>query len=59
MRAFQKYNFIIRSVKQYHFFSSLEMVEGNVIKLLDGLSIDDNDELCDFTLADQNEAIGK
>lgn len=35
------------------------MVESNVKKLLEGLSIDDKDELCDFTLADQNEVVGK
>ncbi|XP_065226432.1 8-oxo-dGDP phosphatase NUDT18 isoform X2 [Planococcus citri] len=33
------------------------MVEGNVTKLLDGLSVEDNDDLCDFTLADQNEVV--
>lgn len=33
------------------------MIESNVKKLLDGLSIDDKDELCDFTLADQNEVV--
>lgn len=36
-----------------------KMVESNVCKLLEGLSIEDNDELCDFTLADQNEVVGK
>lgn len=41
-------------------FSKIEkMVESNVCNLLDGLSIEDNDELCDFTLADQNEVVGK
>lgn len=41
-----------------NFYFSLKMIESNVIKLLEGVFIDDNEELCDFTLANQNEVIG-
>lgn len=34
-------------------------MESKIVKILDGLIIDESDDLCDFTLADQNEAIGK
>lgn len=35
----------------------MESVEGNVLQLLEGRSLDD-ELLCDFTLSDQNEATG-
>lgn len=35
----------------------MDAVEGNLHLLLDGKDLED-DVLCDFTLADQNEAIG-
>jgi hypothetical protein len=34
------------------------MLETKVLKLLKGDALDENEELCDFTLADQNEACG-
>lgn len=34
------------------------MLEAKVLKLLNGEALDENEELCDFTLADQNEASG-
>lgn len=34
------------------------MLEAKVLKLLTGEALDENEELCDFTLADQNEACG-
>lgn len=34
------------------------MLEAKVLKLLAGEALDENEELCDFTLADQNEACG-
>lgn len=36
----------------------MDLVENNLGKLIEGLSLPSNDELCDFTLADQNEATG-
>lgn len=35
------------------------MLEAKVLKLLEGEALDENEELCDFTLADQNEACGR
>lgn len=37
----------------------MDSIESNLVKLLDGLALQDSEELCDFTLSDQNEAIGK
>lgn len=34
------------------------MLEAKVLKLLKGDALNENEELCDFTLADQNEACG-
>lgn len=34
------------------------MSEAKILKLLRGDALDENEELCDFTLADQNEACG-
>lgn len=34
------------------------MLEAKVLKLLNGDVLDENEELCDYTLADQNEACG-
>lgn len=34
------------------------MLEAKILKLLKGDAVDENEELCDFTLADQNEACG-
>jgi len=36
----------------------MALLEATVMKLLRGEALDENDELCDFTLADQNEACG-
>lgn len=35
------------------------MLEQNLSRLLSGQAIEENEDLCDFTLADQNEAFGK
>lgn len=35
------------------------MLEAKVMKLLKGDALDENEELCDFTLAHQNEACGE
>lgn len=34
------------------------MLEAKVLRLLKGDALDENEELCDYTLADQNEACG-
>lgn len=36
----------------------MDSIENNLTMLLDGLALQDGEELCDFSLADQNEAIG-
>lgn len=38
--------------------NAVVMLETKVLKLLKGDALDENEELCDFTLADQNEACG-
>ncbi|XP_054271900.1 8-oxo-dGDP phosphatase NUDT18-like [Macrosteles quadrilineatus] len=35
----------------------MDSIENNLCLLLDGLALQDSEELCDFSLADQNEAI--
>lgn len=35
------------------------MLEAKVLRLLKGDALDENEELCDFTLANQNEACGE
>lgn len=37
----------------------MEQVEANIRKLLAGEILEEDDELCDFSLAAQNEATGK
>jgi len=37
----------------------MDQVEGDLAKLLKGAALDENDSLCDFTVADQNEASGE
>lgn len=37
----------------------MEQAEASIRKLLSGESLDEDDELCDFTLAAQNEATGE
>lgn len=36
----------------------MDSIENNLSLLLEGLALQDSEELCDFSLADQNEAIG-
>ena len=36
----------------------MDVVENNIRFILDGLPLQDSEDLCDFTLADQNEATG-
>jgi hypothetical protein len=36
----------------------MDRVEENIRRLLDGRAIEDSGDLCDFTLEEQNEAIG-
>jgi hypothetical protein len=36
----------------------MDRVEGNIRRMLDGQSVDDCQDLCDFTLEEQNEATG-
>lgn len=36
----------------------MDVVENNIRFILDGFPLQDSEELCDFTLADQNEATG-
>lgn len=36
-----------------------DTIEGKIRLVLTGQSLNDNDDLCDFTLAEQNEAIGE
>lgn len=36
-----------------------DTIEGKIRLVLNGESLNDSDDLCDFTLAEQNEAIGK
>jgi hypothetical protein len=38
--------------------SKMDRVEENIRRLLDGLALEDSEDLCDFTLEEQNEAIG-
>lgn len=38
--------------------NAIAMLEAKVLRLLKGDSLNENEELCDFTLADQNEACG-
>lgn len=37
----------------------MDSIENNLTLLLDGSALQDSEDLCDFSLADQNEAIGK
>ena len=37
----------------------MDRVEDNIRKLLDGRPLDNCQDLCDFTLEEQNEATGK
>lgn len=37
----------------------MDSIENNLSLLLEGLALQDSEELCDFSLADQNEAIGR
>lgn len=34
-------------------------IEENIRQVLDGQCLGDSDDLCDFTLSEQNEAVGK
>jgi hypothetical protein len=36
----------------------MDRVEENIRLLLDGRALEDSQDLCDFTLEEQNEAIG-
>lgn len=36
----------------------MDSIENKLQKLLEGNSVNDNDDLCDFTLLEQNEAAG-
>lgn len=38
--------------------NKMDRVEENIRRLLDGRAIEDSGDLCDFTLEEQNEAIG-
>lgn len=35
-----------------------DVIEESIGQILDGKFLDDSDDLCDFTLSEQNEAIG-
>lgn len=35
-----------------------DSIEENIRKVLDGLRLDDDEEICDYPLAQQNESIG-